>query len=75
MDHVLLSSFFDLLFDSEKIIMTGGIALIVLIVYLENGVLIAFFLPGDYLLTAYPLRSFSFFIISFNVLGDVATAC
>ena len=25
--------------------------------------------------TAYPLRSFSFFIISFNVLGDVATAC
>jgi len=50
MDHVLLSSFFDLLFDSEKIIMTGGIALIVLIVYLENGVLIAFFLPGDYLL-------------------------
>ena len=47
---MLLNSFFDLLFDSEKIILTGGIALILLIVYLENGVLIACFFPGDYLL-------------------------
>jgi len=42
--------FLEFLFNSETIIMTGGIALIVLIVYLENGILIAFFLPGDYLL-------------------------
>jgi len=31
--------------------------------------------PKELAETAYPLRSFSFFIISFNVLGDVATAC
>jgi membrane-associated protein len=43
-------NFFDLLFNSEKIILTGGIALILLVVYLENGIIIAFLLPGDYLL-------------------------
>ncbi len=36
--------------DSEEVIMTGGLALVTLIVYAENGLFFAFFLPGDYLL-------------------------
>ncbi|MFN8354328.1 MAG: VTT domain-containing protein [Spirosomataceae bacterium] len=36
--------------DSKEVIMTGGLALVTLIVYAENGLFFAFFLPGDYLL-------------------------
>lgn len=36
--------------NSEEVIMTGGLALVTLIVYAENGLFFAFFLPGDYLL-------------------------
>jgi membrane-associated protein len=36
--------------DSKEIITVGGVLLILLIIYLENGVFVAFFLPGDYLL-------------------------
>ena len=50
MCNILLGNFLELLFDSEKIIMTGGIVLIVLVVFFENGVIFTFFLPGDYLL-------------------------
>ncbi len=42
--------FFKFLLSSEDIINYGGLALIVLIVYAENGLFFAFFLPGDYLL-------------------------
>ncbi|MBC8112106.1 MAG: DedA family protein [Verrucomicrobia bacterium] len=42
--------FFRFLLNSEEIISVGGIILVTLIVYLENGFFFAFFLPGDYLL-------------------------
>lgn len=45
-----IAEFFRYLTDSEEIIMTGGLVLITLIVYAENGLFFAFFLPGDYLL-------------------------
>lgn len=43
-------SFFHYLMNSEEIIQTGGLIVILLIVYLENGFVFGFFLPGDYLL-------------------------
>jgi membrane-associated protein len=36
--------------NSEEIIQTGGLLMIILIVYIENGLFFGFFLPGDYLL-------------------------
>ncbi|MFT4033412.1 MAG: VTT domain-containing protein [Siphonobacter sp.] len=36
--------------DSEEIIRTGGLLVITLIIFAENGLFFAFFLPGDYLL-------------------------
>jgi membrane-associated protein len=42
--------FLKTLLDSKEIINTGGLFLIVLIVYVENGLFFGFFLPGDYLL-------------------------
>jgi membrane-associated protein len=42
--------FFKTLLDSKEIINTGGLLLVVLIVYVENGLFFGFFLPGDYLL-------------------------
>jgi membrane-associated protein len=42
--------FFHFLTDSEDIIQTGGLLAITLIVFAENGLFFAFFLPGDYLL-------------------------
>ncbi|WP_461096588.1 DedA family protein [Spirosoma luteolum] len=42
--------FFQYLLNSEEIIRTGGLVLITLIVYVENGIFFGFFLPGDYLL-------------------------
>lgn len=36
--------------NSEEIIRTGGLILVCLIVFAENGLFFAFFLPGDYLL-------------------------
>jgi membrane-associated protein len=44
------SEFFTLLTNSQEIILTGGLILITLIVYAENGLFFGFFLPGDYLL-------------------------
>lgn len=38
------------LLDSKEIIAKGGLFLVVLIVYIENGLFFGFFLPGDYLL-------------------------
>ncbi|QJW88060.1 DedA family protein [Spirosoma taeanense] len=43
-------NFFQYLLDSEEIIRTGGLVLITLIIFVENGVFFGFFLPGDYLL-------------------------
>ncbi|MGA0559434.1 DedA family protein [Larkinella sp. VNQ87] len=42
--------FFQYLLNSEEIIQTGGLVLITLIIYIENGIFFGFFLPGDYLL-------------------------
>lgn len=42
--------FFRYLTDSEEILRTGGLVLVTLIVFAENGLFFAFFLPGDYLL-------------------------
>src|SRR3990170_4106362 len=50
MDFSGIVDFFQFLLNSESIIKYGGLALIVLIVYMENGLFFAFFLPGDYLL-------------------------
>ncbi len=42
--------FFQYLLNSEEIIRTGGLIVVTLIVYIENGIFFGFFLPGDYLL-------------------------
>jgi membrane-associated protein len=44
-----ISDFFQYLLNSEEIIRTGGLVLITLIIFAENGLFFAFFLPGDYL--------------------------
>lgn len=41
--------FFHYILNSEEIIRTGGLIVITLIVFAENGLFFAFFLPGDYL--------------------------
>ena len=45
-----LLNFFRYLLNSEEIIRTGGLVLITLIIFVENGLFFGFFLPGDYLL-------------------------
>ncbi|RRB04085.1 DedA family protein [Larkinella rosea] len=45
-----ISEFFQYLLNSEEIIRTGGLVLITLIIFIENGLFFGFFLPGDYLL-------------------------
>ena len=45
-----IAEFFQYLLNSEEIIRTGGLVLITLIIFVENGVFFGFFLPGDYLL-------------------------
>ena len=44
-----IADFFQFLLNSEEIIVTGGLIVITLIVFAENGLFFAFFLPGDYL--------------------------
>jgi membrane-associated protein len=44
-----ITDFFQYLVNSEEIIRTGGLVLITLIIFAENGLFFAFFLPGDYL--------------------------
>jgi len=41
---------FQTLLNSQDIITKGGLVLVTLIVFLENGMFFGFFLPGDYLL-------------------------
>ncbi|GAA4407655.1 VTT domain-containing protein [Nibrella viscosa] len=48
MDQII--DFFRYLLNSEEIIRTGGLVLITLIIFIENGLFFGFFLPGDYLL-------------------------
>lgn len=50
MDFSSFKEFFQFLLNSEEIIRYGGLALVTLIVFAENGLFFAFFLPGDYLL-------------------------
>lgn len=45
-----ITEFISYVTNSEEIIMTGGLVLVTLIVFAENGLFFAFFLPGDYLL-------------------------
>ncbi|MFC5412998.1 DedA family protein [Larkinella bovis] len=45
-----IADFFQYLLNSEEIIRTGGLVLITLIIFVENGIFFGFFLPGDYLL-------------------------
>lgn len=45
-----IAEFFQYLLNSEEIIRTGGLVLITLIIFIENGLFFGFFLPGDYLL-------------------------
>ena len=45
-----IADFFQYLLNSEEIIRTGGLVLITLIIFVENGFFFGFFLPGDYLL-------------------------
>ncbi len=47
MDAII--EFFQYILNSEEIIRTGGLIVITLIVFAENGLFFAFFLPGDYL--------------------------
>lgn len=48
MDQIV--DFFRYILNSEEIIRTGGLVIITLIVFIENGFFFGFFLPGDYLL-------------------------
>ncbi len=45
-----LISFFQQLLDPEKLIHTGGLIVVLLVIFAENGVFFGFFLPGDTLL-------------------------
>ncbi|MBY0426330.1 MAG: DedA family protein [Cytophagales bacterium] len=45
-----LKELFSTLMNSQEIIRNGGLLLLILIVYAENGIIFGFFLPGDYLL-------------------------
>ena len=47
MDSII--DFFKYILNSEEIIRTGGLVVITLIIFAENGFFFAFFLPGDYL--------------------------
>jgi membrane-associated protein len=45
-----ISELYHLITDPEQIIQTGGLILILLIIFAENGLFFGFFLPGDTLL-------------------------
>jgi membrane-associated protein len=45
-----LSGFFEILLDSEKLIHYGGLALLLLVIFAETGLIIGFIFPGDALL-------------------------
>lgn len=47
MDSII--GFFQYILNSEELIRTGGLLVITFIVFAENGLFFAFFLPGDYL--------------------------
>jgi membrane-associated protein len=64
-----LNSFWDL-FKPEELVRYGGLALVLLIIFLENGIFFGFFLPGDSLLFTAGLLCFP----KFNVLQiDLST--
>jgi membrane-associated protein len=45
-----LKEFFEILFSSQRIIQYGGLALLLLVIFMETGVIIGFIFPGDALL-------------------------
>ena len=65
-----LLEFIKHLLDPEKLIHTGGLFLIIAVIFIENGVFFGFFLPGDTLLfTAGLLCSAGKFDIPIHILG------
>lgn len=48
MDSII--NLFQQLIDPEKLILYGGVSLILIVVFIENGIFFGFFLPGDTLL-------------------------
>ncbi len=74
--------FFQYILNSEEIIRTGGLIVITLIVFAENGLFFAFFLPGDYLVFLagvfcgtrtldVPIGTLLFSMISAAILGSL----
>lgn len=49
LELIILDSFWDI-FKPEQLVRYGGIALVLIIIFLENGIFFGFFLPGDSLL-------------------------
>lgn len=45
-----ITEFFELLINSEKLIQTGGLIVLLLVVYAETGIFFGFIFPGDALL-------------------------
>ena len=45
-----IKDFFEILFNSEKLIHYGGLALLLIVVYAETGIILGFIFPGDALL-------------------------
>ena len=45
-----ITSLFDTLMNSERLIAYGGLTLLLIVVFAETGLFFGFFLPGDYLL-------------------------
>src|SRR3954454_23964790 len=66
-----LFSFFQHVIDPEKLIHTGGLILILVVIFVESGIFFGFFLPGDSLLfTAGLLASQHYF----NLIGIIIVA-
>ena len=45
-----ITEFFELLVNSEKLIQTGGLIVLLLVVFVETGIFFGFIFPGDALL-------------------------
>lgn len=45
-----ISEFFEVLLNSEKLIHTGGLVLLLIVIFAETGIIIGFIFPGDALL-------------------------
>ncbi len=70
-----ISDFFTLLFDSKKLIHYGGFSLLLVIIFIETGLVFGFFFPGDTLLFTAGLLcgtndlEINIFLLLFSVTG------